>query len=74
MENSYPRWESDPGPSAYEVNVALLVEISIEHCNVVRVLTECAIKIYPYRVPRGRCSKFFIVCYILLTICSQKTP
>ena len=52
----------EPVPSAYKANslsVALLEQISIEHLNVDRVLPECAIKIYMYRVPRGRCSKMF---------------
>ena len=46
----------------YEVNtlsVAPLGEISIEYLNFVRALPECAIKIYLYRVPHGRCSKMF---------------
>ena len=48
--------------SAYEANslsVALLVDISIEHLNVDRVLPECAIKIYLYHVPRCGCSEMF---------------
>ena len=59
MKNSCPQLDSNPGPSAYEAksqSVALLDEISIEHLKVDCVLPECAFKIYPHRVPRGRCS------------------
>ena len=66
MKNSCPQWDSNPGPSAYEANslsLALLVEISIEHLNVDRVLPECAIKIYMYCVACVRCNKMF--CHVL---------
>ena len=76
MRNSCPQGDSNPGPSAYKANslsFALLVEISIEHLNVDRVLPECAIKIYLHSVPHCRCSKMFVVYYILLTLYSQQT-
>ena len=46
MKNSCPEWNSNFGPSVNEANLlsdALLVEISINHLNVDRVLPECAI-------------------------------
>ena len=79
MRNSCPQGDSNPGPSAYKANslsFALLVEISIEHLNVDRVLPECAIKINlhsVHSVPHCRCSKMFVVYYIVLTLYSQQT-
>ena len=64
-ENSCPQWDSNPGPSAYEansLNVALLVEISIEHLNVDRVLKWTCIVYHVVDVV-----KCFVVYYILLT-------
>ena len=62
MKHFCPQLNSNPGHFAYEANtlsVALLGEISIEYLNFDRALPECAIKIYMYRVPHGRCSKMF---------------
>ena len=62
LKKKLPTVGFEPGHFAYEANalsVAVLGEISIEYLNVDRALPECAIKIYLYRVPRGRCSKMF---------------
>ena len=62
MKWYYPQWDLNPGyftSEATSLSVALLVEISTENLNVDRVLPECDIKLYLYRVPRVRCSKMF---------------
>ena len=49
LQNSCPKGDLNPIPSAYEANaltIALLDLISFEHLKVDRVLPECAIKIY----------------------------
>ena len=58
------------GPSDYEysLSVALLVELSIDHLNIDRVLPEFAIKLYLCRVQRSRCSKMY--CHVLNLIYS----
>ena len=74
MKKSCPQGDSDSGPSAYEANSkndVPLDQISIEHLKDDRVLPECAIKIYLYRVPRGRCRKNALSCikfYQLFTV------
>ena len=74
IKNSWRQWDSNPGPSAYEaksLSVAVLDQIYVEHLNIDRVLPECAIKIYLYCVPRGRCSKMF--CRVLHFINSSQS-
>ena len=45
MKNSYPRWDSNPGPSAYEAN-ALIRDNMYRLPKGDSILPECAIKSY----------------------------
>ena len=73
MKNSCPQWDSNPLPftNMYELSslsVRLLDVISIKHFKVDHLFPECAINIYLYIVPRCRCSKMFVMYYILLNL------
>ena len=76
MKHYCTQWDSNPVPSAYEANaqtIELHVHVLnlkyIEQLKVVRVLPECAIKIYLYHAME----KCFFEYYILLTLYSQPT-
>ena len=76
MKKICPRWELNLGPFAYKaksLNVALLVEIFIEHINVDRVFPKCAIKIICTVYHVLDVVKCFVVYYILLILYSQQT-
>ena len=75
MKNSCPQLDSNPAHPAYKANalsVALLVEVSIEHLNVDRVL-HVPLKFISIVYHVLDVVKCFVVYKIVLTLYSQQT-